>query len=256
MSTNWILILAFVVLAIILIRNKKTKEAKMWQDHDNMIKEGDFKGLRIMFGKQFLLAGALFLFALTVAVIRIVQKEFSGWTMLLVAGFFGYRTFIIGRGFFAYKKAEKHLSYRLSDEEIENFWKEEDDVELISKLYDYIQKKSYNFLQLENLNEVEKNIMILSDLDADVNNGGFDQYFFNSRGEYNNSLIKALTAVNAPESAKICAKALDIISRGLLKDQESDLLNKECDEPYYEKSENLFSLIAEYARKNKDSLLS
>ena len=115
MSTNWILILAFVVLAIILIRNKKTKEAKMWQDHDNMIKEGDFKGLRIMFGKQFLLAGALFLFALTVAVIRIVQKEFSGWTMLLVAGFFGYRTFIIGRGFFAYKKAEKHLSYRLSD---------------------------------------------------------------------------------------------------------------------------------------------
>ena len=227
MSTNWILILAFVVLAIILIRNKKTKEAKMWQDHDNMIKEGDFKGLRIMFGKQFLLAGALFLF-----------------------------TFILGRGFFAYKKAEKHLSYRLSDEEIENFWKEEDDVELISRLYDYIQKKSYNFLKLENLNEVEKNIMILSDLDADVNNGGFDQYFFNSRGEYNNSLIKALTAVNAPETAKICAKALDIISRGLLKDQESDLLNKECDEPYYEKSENLFSLIAEYARKNKDSLLS
>ena len=50
--------------------------------------------------------------------------------------------------------------------------------------------------------------------------------------------------------------ALDIISQGLLKDQESDLLDKECDTPFYDKSENLTSLIAEYARKNRDSLLS
>jgi hypothetical protein len=62
--------------------------------------------------------------------------------------------------------------------------------------------------------------------------------------------------VNAPETAGICAKALDIISRGLPEDEESDLLDKECDTPFYHKSEDLTSLIAEYARKNKDSLLS
>ena len=194
---------------------------------------------------------------LTVSVIRIIQKgDIRGWTELIVSGVFGYRAFTLGRAYFAYKKAQKYLSYRMSEEEIENFWKEEDDIELVFRLYEYIQKKSYNFLKLENLNEVEKNIMILNELEGEVNNGGFDQFFLNTGGKYNDSLLKALTAVNAPETAAICKKALDIISRGLLQDQESNLLDKECDTPYYEKTENLTSLIAEYARKNKDSLLS
>jgi len=256
MSTDLIIILVVAALFILLLNYKKKKEEKMGQDYDTMMKEGNFRGLKILFGRQFLIWGILFLYALTVSVIRLIQGDFSRWTMLVVAGIFGYRTFTLGRAYFAFRKAEKYLSYRLSDEEIESFWKEENDIELVYKLYDYIQKKSLNFQKLENLNEVEKNIMILNDLDGEVNNGGFEQFFFNSRGEYNNSLIKALNAVNAPETAEICAKALDIISRGLLKDQESDLLDKECDEPYYDKSEDLTFLIAEYARNNKDSLLS
>ena len=256
MRVDLIIILAVVAIYILLLRNKKAKEAKMGQDYDSMLKEGDFRGLKIMFGKQFLIWGILFLFGLTVTVIRLIQGDFKGWTMLIVTGFLGYRTFTLGRAYNSFKDAEKYLSYRMSDEEIENFWKEGNDEELISRLYDYIQKKSYNFLKVENLNEVEKNIIILTDLDGEVNNGGFEQFFLNSRGKYNDSLIKAATAASASETAGICAKALDIISRGLLKDQESDLLDKECDNPFYDKSENLFALIAEYARKNKDSLLS
>ena len=257
MNKDWIIILAFVALAILLLRNKKTREAKMEQDYDTMMKEGNFTGLKMMFGKQFLIWGILFLFVLTLSTIRLFQEGgIRAWTELIVSGIFGYRAFTLGRAYFSFKKAEKYLSYRMSDEEIESFWKEEDDIELVFRLYDYIQKKSYNFLKLENLNEIETNIMILNDLEGEVNNGGFDQFFLNTGGKYNDSLIKALTAVNAPETAAICAKALDIISRGLLEDQESDLLDKECDTPFYERSENLTSLIAEYARKNKDLLLS
>lgn len=256
MSVDLIIILAIVVIYILLLRNKKAKEARMGQDYDSMMKEGNFRGLKLMFGKQFLIWGILFLFGLTLTVIQLIQGGIKGWTMLIVTGFLGYRTFTLGRAYKSFKDAEKYLSYRMSDEEIENFWKEENDEELVYRLYDYIQKKSYNFLKVENLNEVEKNIMILTDLDGEVNNGGFEQFFFNSRGEYNDSLVKAATAVNASETAGLSAKALDIISRRLLKDQESDLLDKECDTPFYDKSENLTALIAEYARKNKDSLLS
>ena len=257
MSADLIIILALVAMLLLLLLNKKAQEAKMEKDYDNMMKEGNFTGLKTMFRKQFLIWGILFLIALTVSVIRLIQEgDIKGWTELIVAGFFGYRTFILGRAYKSFKNAEKYLSYRLSDEEIESFWKEEKDEELVLRLYDYIQKKSYNFLKIENLNEVEKNIMILNDLDGEVNNGGFEQFFFNTRGQYNDSLIDALTAVNASETKDICAKALDIISQGLLKDQESDLLDKECDTPFYDKSENLTSLIAEYARKNRDSLLS
>ena len=258
MSTDLIIILvAFVALTILLLRNKKVQEAKMEQDYDKMMKEGDFRGLKVMFGRQFLIWGIVSLFALAVAVNRLIRGgSIRGLAELVLAGYFGYRTFTLGRAYNSFKSAEKYLSYRLSDEEIENFWKEGNDLELVSKLYEYIQKKSYNFLKIENLNEVEKNIMILDDLDGEVNNGGFDQFFLNTRGAYNDSLIGALTAVNAPETAGICAKALDIISRGLPEDEESDLLDKECDTPFYHKSEDLTSLIAEYARKNKDSLLS
>jgi len=258
MSTELIIIIvAIVAVFILLMRNKKAQEAKMEQDYDQMMKEGNFSGLKMMFGRQFLIWGIIFLFALTVSIIRLIQGgSIRGWAELLVAGYFGYRTFILGRAYKSFKNAEKYLSYRLSDEEIERFWKEEKDEELVFRLYDYIQKKSFNFLKPENLNEVEKTIVILNDLDGEVNNGGFEQFFFNTRGQYNDSLIDALTAVNASETKEICAKALDIISQGLLKDQESDLLDKECDTPFYDKSENLTSLIAEYARKNRDSLLS
>lgn len=257
MDTDLIIFLTIAAILILLFRYKKTKEAKMGKDYNTMMKEGDFRGLKIMFGRQCLLWGFIFLFALTFSVIRLIQGDnIKGWTGLIVAAFFGYRTFTLGRIYKSYRNAEKYLSYRLSDEERENFWNEEDDIELVSRLYDYIQKKSYSFLKKENLNEVEKNIMILVDLDCEVNNGGFDQFFFNSKGEHNNSLIEALTAANALETAEICKKALDIISRGLLEDQVLDLLDKECDTPFYDKSEDLTSLIAEYARKNKDSLLS
>lgn len=257
MSTDFIIIVATAAVILLLLRNKKTKEAKMGQDYESMMKEGDFRGLRIMFGKQFLIWGIIFLVVLILSVIQLIQGgSIKGWTELILAGIFGYRAFTLGRVYKSFRNAEKHLSYRLSDEEIEDFWKEEDDEELVFKLFDYIRKKSYNFLKEENLNEVEKNIMILYDLDCEVNNGGFEQFFFNSKGQYNNSIIKASTAVGASETAEICAKALNIISRGLLKEQESDLLDEECDSPFYDKSENLISLIAEYARNNRGLLLT
>ena len=193
MSKDLIIILAAVAIFILLLRNKKTKEAKMGQDCDNMLKEGDFRGLKIMFGRQLLIWGILFLFVLAYSVIRFIQGgDIKGWTGLIVSGYFGYRVFTLWRAYKSFRNAEKYLSYRLSDEEIEDFWKEENDEELVSRLYDYIRKKSYNFLKVENLNEVEKKIMILKD------HGG---------------------------SAEV-------------------------------KPENLISFIAEFARNNKDSLLS
>lgn len=252
-----IMAVALVAVFILLLRNKKSMEAKMEQDYDQMMKEGDFRGLKTMFGRQFLIWGILFLLMLTATVIRIIQRgDVRAWTELIVAGLCAYRTFTLGRVYLSFRNAEKYLSYRLSEEEIENIWKEEDDAELVSRLYEYIRKKSFNFLKMENLSAVEKNIMILNDLEGEVYNGGFDQFFLNSRGVFNDSLLLALNAVNAPVTAGICAKALDIISRGLPKDQESDLLDTECDTPFYEKSENLTSLIADYARRNRDSLLA
>lgn len=256
MSTDLIITLGVIIVFILLLRNKKAKEAKMGQDYQEMMKEGNFSGLKRMAGKQFLIWGIIFLFVSTFSAIRLIQGDLKGWTTLILVGIFGYRTFTLGQAYFSFKNAEKHLSYRLSDDEAERFWKENDDEELVSRLSDYLMKKSYNLLKVENLNEVEKNILILDILAYEVNDGGFEQFFSNSGGKYNGALVSAAAAVDASETAGICAKALDIISRGLLKEQELELLDKECDTPFYEKSENLTTLLAEYARAHKDALLS
>ena len=246
-----------VIIYILLLRNKKAKNAKLERDSDTMLKEGNFKGLKVMFGRLFILWGILFLSILTISIIQVIRKGgLTGWVDLIVSCVVGYRAFILGRAYFSYRKAEKYLSYRLSDEEVGRFWEEENDEELVLRLHDYIRKKSFMFQRIENLNEVEKNIMMLIDLESEVDNGGFEQFFDNTKGEYNDSLIQALTAVNAPETAKIVSEALDINTRGLLEEQRRDMLRKACDTPFHHKTEDLISLMAEYARKNKDALLS
>ena len=88
MSADLIIILALVAMLLLLLPNKKAQEAKMEKDYDNMMKEGNFTGLKTMFRKQFLIWGILFLIALTVSVIRLIQEgDIKGWTELIVAGF-------------------------------------------------------------------------------------------------------------------------------------------------------------------------
>ena len=65
MSADLIIILALVAMLLLLLPNKKAQEAKMEKDYDNMMKEGNFTGLKTMFRKQFLIWGILFLIALT-----------------------------------------------------------------------------------------------------------------------------------------------------------------------------------------------
>jgi hypothetical protein len=47
-------------------------------------------------------------------------------------------------------------------------------------------------------------------LEAEVNNGGFHQYFFNSSGEYARETLAALAAVNAPITQDLLERAIAV----------------------------------------------
>jgi len=47
------------------------------------------------------------------------------------------------------------------------------------------------------------------DVEAEVNNGGFSQYFFNSSNESASFVVEALEIIGAPNTASICRKAID-----------------------------------------------
>jgi hypothetical protein len=45
-------------------------------------------------------------------------------------------------------------------------------------------------------------------LESEVNNGGFSQYFFNSSNDSAEFVVEALNAIDAPQTADICRRAI------------------------------------------------
>ncbi|BBO27696.1 hypothetical protein AltI4_20840 [Alteromonas sp. I4] len=60
----------------------------------------------------------------------------------------------------------------------------------------------------DSLSEVETTILSVWLLEADVNNGGFNQYFWNSSGDFANQVLGSLHKIGAVETAGIVKAAL------------------------------------------------
>ena len=52
------------------------------------------------------------------------------------------------------------------------------------------------------------------EVEAEVNNGGFSQYFLNDSAESASFVVKALTTIGAPKTADICSRAIVIAFPG------------------------------------------
>lgn len=65
----------------------------------------------------------------------------------------------------------------------------------------------FNGENFERLDEVDKILITIWGLEADVNNGGFDQYYFNGSGDLAFYASDALQAIGAHQMASIVASA-------------------------------------------------
>ena len=113
------------------------------------------------------------------------------------------------------------------------------------------------------LNEYERTIVITQELENEVNNGGFEQFFDNSSGQFAYEIVPAFTRIGAGKTAEICAKAVGAFPHTLPADWEerralldeiedkavADILAA-CDDAFYAYEEDLESLNAAYIRKN------
>ena len=94
-------------------------------------------------------------------------------------------------------------------------------------------------------------------LEAELNNGGFDQFFFNSSGDKTDEIIEALQVVGAVKTAEICKRAAAKFPGGMppkdwakrqdvLVDEvspEADAF-QDMDRDFYSSSENLSELVS------------
>jgi hypothetical protein len=115
------------------------------------------------------------------------------------------------------------------------------------------------------LSPPERVFLYVWNLEAEVNNGGFEQFYLNSAGDNALETPGALREIGAPNAAAIADEAnavfgpsgpatdRDVRSKALeqLGDVASDALN-ELDARFYQYPDNLEELLQEYVDRNRD----
>ena len=116
---------------------------------------------------------------------------------------------------------------------------------------------------VDSLNEYERTIFVTQELENEVNNGGFFQFFDNSSGQFASEIVQAFIKIGAEKTAEICRKAVEAFGQELPVDWEerrslldqiadaavADVLDA-CDTAFYSYEENLEALNAAYIRKH------
>lgn len=150
---------------------------------------------------------------------------------------------------------------------LDEILKLEDETDIVIEIGQLLWNKSKDDKDFESLNSIEKNILYIEMLEGQVNNGGFDQYFFNSSGEYAHETLIALKEIKAPKMAEILNRAITVFPTSPIpKDTEqrrkymedvpeniSETWGK-LDDEFYKYPENLAGLVIEYVKANKEEL--
>ena len=131
--------------------------------------------------------------------------------------------------------------------------------EFVSELCEYGEN-------LENLTEPQKNFFFNQQLEMEVNNGGFSQYFFNSPGDYAHQTVESLKLIGANNVAKILQEAIDKFPNKTvpqdrterqdvlldeIEEKNEDVWN-ELDDKFYEYPDDLSQLNFDYIKQNKE----
>ena len=115
----------------------------------------------------------------------------------------------------------------------------------------------------EKLSFSEKNIVYIMELEREVNNGGFYQYFFNSSGSYTIETIEALKIIGSKTFFDLLIKAKNIFPNEIvpknnnerqklifeLTEKDKEIWN-DLDSEFYKYEEDIYKLLLDYINEN------
>lgn len=126
-----------------------------------------------------------------------------------------------------------------------------DNEELFYNISDYCIDKEIKD-GYEKLDENEKHFFAIGKLLMEVNNGGFDQYFLNTEGEYIRDTLHFLNLIGETEFSKLFSKAVNIFESDKTDDEKDDAFC-ELDDEFYELEssayENLYDKCISYIKE-------
>jgi len=114
-------------------------------------------------------------------------------------------------------------------------------------------------VDFDDLSRAEQVFRVIWELEAEVNNGGFHQYFSNSSGDSAFAVVDALKGVGAHHAARIARSAppRDRTQRQHLLDSlgpEQRALLESLDEEFYRYPDNLTELLYGYVKRNSTDI--
>jgi hypothetical protein len=143
---------------------------------------------------------------------------------------------------------------------LEDYLRLSSDQDLAREIGFYVLNKMVR-VPFEQLSPAEQVIACLTELEMEVNNGGFHQYYWNSSGDHAQAAIGALVDLGAPNTAALLREANALLGPdGPSPDREArwEQLNAlgeratelwfELDGRFYEYRENLQGLAASFIR--------
>jgi hypothetical protein len=145
------------------------------------------------------------------------------------------------------------------------------DDDLVNAVFDHLSEKlpadvAREYEAVMKWNKSRQAIYMIWQLEAEVNNGGFNQFYYNSSGQYYKYLPAALTLVGAKQYAGLVREANNIFEKenakitkdqdgsveGFSKSYEDNPLNKYDDQFYgLYKTENLRQIQIAFIRGHK-----
>jgi len=114
----------------------------------------------------------------------------------------------------------------------------------------------------EELTPQEKNIVYIEELEREVNDGGFNQYFINTSGDYVKETLEALKIIGSKIFFELLQKAVNKFPNGTVpqdRDERIDIVNvidenielwEDLDEEFYNYEEDIYTLMVNYIKNN------
>lgn len=119
---------------------------------------------------------------------------------------------------------------------------------------------------MEKLTEPQKTFYFNQYLEKEINNGGFNQYFYNSSGDFAHQTIISLRQINANKTADILQLAIDQFPNSTVPKEHSvrqEILEKieveanetweQLDKRFLEYEDNLYDLNIEFIKQKRSS---
>jgi len=140
----------------------------------------------------------------------------------------------------------------------------EDETSAITELDTKLNEISNYGEEIERLTESQKIVLLVENLETEINNGGFNQFFFNSSGDFTHETITALKTIKAFKTADIVSKSISVwpnqnvpkerVRRQAILEnivEKADVVWNECDEEFYKYEDNITKLLFDYVKANK-----